>query len=246
VAKQPNFILFITDQHHADFLGCNGHSLVKTPNIDEIAAAGMSFDRFYVSSPVCMPNRASLMTGRMPSVHGVRSNGIPLSMEAVTLVDLLRDAGYATGLIGKSHLQNFTGRAPLSPNSNPAEGSTPPLPENARALRHDNKAPVYNQESPTFWSDPSNRVETPFYGFDHVEPVTGHGDGVGGDYARWLTERHPAPGSLIGVENQLPHDYICPRRSGPRTPRNYTPAIISASGPAPSSPSNPPRISRFS
>ena len=44
----------------------------------------------------------------MPSVHDVRSNGIPLSMEAVTFVDLLRDAGYRTALVGKSHLQNFT------------------------------------------------------------------------------------------------------------------------------------------
>ena len=211
MAKRPNFILLITDQHHADFLGCNGHSLVRTPNIDEIAAAGVSFDRFYVSSPVCMPNRASLMTGRMPSVHGVRSNGIPLSVDSVTFVDLLRDAGYATGLIGKSHLQNFTGRAPLNPGSDPAEGSTAPLPKNARALRHDNKAPVYEQESPAFWSDSSNNIETPFYGFDHVELVTGHGDGVGGDYARWLAERHPDPASLIGAENQLPHDYTCPQ-----------------------------------
>ena len=62
--KQPNFILFMTDQHHSDFLGCYSHLLVKTPNIDKMAANGVSFDRFYVSSPVCMQKRASLMTGR--------------------------------------------------------------------------------------------------------------------------------------------------------------------------------------
>ena len=211
MTRRPNFILFITDQHHADFLGCQGHPIVRSPNIDAIAAGGVSFDRFYVSSPVCMPNRASLMTGRMPSVHGVRSNGIPLSTDAVTFVDLLRDAGYATGLIGKSHLRNFTGRAPLTPGAGPIEGLLPPSPDNARALRHNNKAPVYEQESPAFWSDPTRRLETPFYGFDHVELVTGHGDGVGGDYARWLAERHPDPASLIGTENQLPHDYTCPQ-----------------------------------
>ena len=60
-----------------------------------------------------MPNRASLMTGRMPSLHGVRSNGIPLSKKTVTFVELLRDAGYRTALIGKSHLQNFTAYAPI-------------------------------------------------------------------------------------------------------------------------------------
>ena len=107
-SSRPNFLLFITDQHRADFLGCYGHPVLRTPHIDSIAARGTAFDRFYVASPVCQPNRASLMTGRMPSVHDVRSNGISLSMEAVTFVDLLRDAGYRTALIGKSHLQNFT------------------------------------------------------------------------------------------------------------------------------------------
>jgi arylsulfatase A-like enzyme len=98
--ERPNFILFITDQHRADFLGCYGHPVLRTPHIDSIAANGTMFRRFYVASPVCMPNRASLMTGRMPSAHGVRSNGIPLSMQAVTFVELLRDAGYRTALIG--------------------------------------------------------------------------------------------------------------------------------------------------
>ena len=108
ISSRPNFLLFITDQHRADFFGCYGHPVLRTPHIDSIAARGTAFDRFYVASPVCQPNRASLMTARMPSVHDVRSNGIPLSMEAVTFVDLLRDAGYRTALVGKSHLQNFT------------------------------------------------------------------------------------------------------------------------------------------
>ena len=101
-SSRPNFLLFITDQHRADFLGCYGHPVLRTPHIDSIAARGTAFDRFYVASPVCQPNRASLMTGRMPSVHDVRSNGIPLSMNAVTFVDLLRDAGYQTALVGKA------------------------------------------------------------------------------------------------------------------------------------------------
>ena len=87
-------------------------------------------------------------------------------------------------------------------------------------MRQDNKAPVYDQESPTFWSDPSNNVETPFYGFDHVVLVTGYGDGVGGDYASWLAERHPDPASLIGAENQLPHDYACPQAVRTRIPED--------------------------
>ncbi|MAU47657.1 MAG: hypothetical protein CMP09_23160 [Yangia sp.] len=72
--------------------------------IEALAEGGLAFDRFHVTSPVCMPNRASLRTCRMPSGHGVRFNGIPLSKRNVTFVELLRDAGYATALISKSHL----------------------------------------------------------------------------------------------------------------------------------------------
>src|ERR1700716_1869010 len=100
-SSRPNFLLFITDQHRADFLGCYGHPVLRTPHIDSIAARGTAFDRFYVASPVCMPNRASLMTGRMPSVHGVRSNGIPLSLLANTFVDALSAARYAAALAAK-------------------------------------------------------------------------------------------------------------------------------------------------
>ncbi len=65
--KRLNFILFITDQHRADSLGCYGHRIVKTPNIDAMAERGVAFDKYFVASPVCMPNRASLMNCRMQS-----------------------------------------------------------------------------------------------------------------------------------------------------------------------------------
>src|SRR5260370_40952517 len=104
---RPNILLFITDQHRADYLGCSGHPVLKTPHIDSIAAHGTFFERFYVATPVCMPNRSTLMTGRMPSVHGVRSNGSPLSLLSNTFVDALHAARYATALDGKSPLQKF-------------------------------------------------------------------------------------------------------------------------------------------
>mgnify|MGYP003694207253 CR=1 FL=1 len=74
---------------------------------------GRVSERFYVATPICMPNRATLMTGRMPSLHGARQNGIPLSLTATTFVDIMRAAGYNTALIGKCHLQSINGNPPV-------------------------------------------------------------------------------------------------------------------------------------
>ena len=115
MTKRPNFLLFITDQHRADHLGCYGNRVVRTPNIDRVAAAGCRFDRFYVANPICMPNRASMLTGRLPSVHGARHNGIPLPLTETTFVEVLARQGWRTALVGKSHLQNMSGLGPCWP-----------------------------------------------------------------------------------------------------------------------------------
>jgi arylsulfatase A-like enzyme len=210
-SSRPNFLFFITDQHRADFLGCYGHPVLRTPHIDSIAARGTAFDRFYVASPVCQPNRASLMTGRMPSVHDVRSNGISLSMDAVTFVDLLRDAGYRTALIGKSHLQNFTPHAPIVKRPAPRQGFHEPKPALRQALREHLDEPKYEQETPEYWKQPGAQVQTPFYGFEHVTLVRAHGDEAGADYDRWLDARDPKARKLLGPANSLPHDYKVPQ-----------------------------------
>ncbi|MEM8731882.1 MAG: sulfatase-like hydrolase/transferase [Pseudomonadota bacterium] len=206
MSKRPNFILFMTDQHRADFLGCTGHSVLKTPHIDDLADHGTLWTRFYVSSPVCMPNRASFMTCRMPASHGVRANGIPLDARNVTFVDLLRDAGYKTALIGKSHLQTFSGR-PAShepPQTRPGfHRASGPL---AQAVRHD--LATYLAEDP---NQDSYDTPLPFYGFDHVELVTRHGDQCLGTYRNWVLAQDPDVDRLLGRANQLPHDYVCPQ-----------------------------------
>lgn len=211
MSKRPNFILFITDQHRADFLGCYGHPVLKTPNIDRLAENGVAFDKFYVASPVCMPNRASLMTCRMPSSHGVRMNGQPLSRRNVTFVELLRDAGYDTALIGKSHLQTLSGLPPMIRAPEARAGYHQAQGELREALRHDLSTPGYKLEEPCFWENGLPAFPTPFYGFDHVELVIGHGDDIGGHYRDWLYRKEPGADALIGPKNQLPHDYVCPQ-----------------------------------
>ncbi|MEE4201316.1 sulfatase-like hydrolase/transferase [Erythrobacter sp.] len=103
--SRPNILVIMTDQHRADHTGFGGNRIVRTPNLDALASRGMVFDRAYVANPICMPNRATLMTGRMPSDHGVRFNGLSLDWGANTYARVAREAGYRTAMIGKSHLQ---------------------------------------------------------------------------------------------------------------------------------------------
>ncbi|WP_407495664.1 sulfatase [Pseudooceanicola sp. MF1-13] len=201
MSRQPNILYIMTDQLRADCLGCYGHPLIKTPNIDRLAAQGARFDRFYVATPVCMPNRASIMTSRMPSGHRGRFNGIGLDVDEVTFVDVLRDAGYATAHFGKSHLQNFS-TVPAGMHHEP-QGRRP-LPHDLQSARRRHEGPEYAQELPTSWEDPDHRVRTPFYGFDHVDLATYHGDAIGGDYERWLRTRVNDLDALRGPENGLP------------------------------------------
>lgn len=209
MSDKPNFLFIITDQQRADYLSCMGHPVLRTPNIDTIAACGTRFNRFYVANPVCMPNRATLMTGRMPSAHGVRSNGIPLSIRSNTFVDMLRLNGYDTALIGKSHLQNFTDLPAAQ------ERPTSPFPAPtgiwSEALRPDAPGEAYHNEAPATWNDDTFELPTPFYGFDYTRLCTLHGDRVGGDYSRWLRSQGVDATTLVGPKNALAHNYACPQ-----------------------------------
>lgn len=208
MTKRPNFLFIITDQHRADHLGCGGNKIVQTPNIDGIAARGKRWDRFYVANPICMPNRASIMTGRMCSAHGARHNGIPLSKDHTTFVELLRDAGYRTGLIGKSHLQSFTG-LPATNKYIPAEGLEAPSPHLRDAIKNNRHTPDYDLEVLPKWDRPlQDRIDDDFYGFEHVEVAADHADRASGDYVLWAREQRDDFDQLVGPENALADNRI--------------------------------------
>ncbi len=201
---QPNFLFFCTDQHRADYLGCTGHPVLKTPHIDGIAGRGVRFERAHVASPVCMPNRASLLTGRYPTAHGLRRNGLALSLRANTFLDVLRAGGYRTAMIGKSHIQ------PMTEKPDYAAGKMQPNGPIVEAWKDDGGD--YAQEEPSRWQgNAAYALSLPYYGFDHVDMVTLHGDHCGGHYYQWLRAQTPDADRLRDRANQLDHDYVCPQ-----------------------------------
>ncbi len=111
--NRPNVVFILTDDQGPWAAGCCGNPEMRTPNIDRLAARGVRFENFFCTSPVCSPARASLMTGRIPSQHGVHDwiragNVAPDAakyLEGLTCyTDVLAENGYVCGLSGKWHL----------------------------------------------------------------------------------------------------------------------------------------------
>ena len=104
--RKPNIVFVITDDQGYGDLSCHGNPVLKTPNIDALHAASARFTDFLVS-PTCAPTRSALMTGRHEFANGVTHTILErerLALDAVTLPQLLKTAGYATGIFGKWHL----------------------------------------------------------------------------------------------------------------------------------------------
>lgn len=219
--QRPSYVLFLTDQQRYDHLGCNGHPVLRTPNIDQMAREGVNFGRFYVASPVCMPNRASLMTCRMPSSHGVRSLGIPLPKDQVTFVELMAAAGYDTALIGKSHLQTVTDWPVQVEPPVYREGFTAPPPELAVAKRTALDTPEYHYERQAYWNRPGPYVPRPFYGFQDYISVLRHGFNTGGDHEQYLKDQAPEVAAERSRAYQFPHDYSVPQAIRTKIPEEH-------------------------
>jgi choline-sulfatase len=105
---RPNIVLIITDQQHSGMMSCAGNTYLTTPAMDRLAARGVRFERAYATNPVCIPSRVSMMTGRMPSHFGMRSNDegrnqAPESALKQSMGWIFRNAGYATAYGGKTH-----------------------------------------------------------------------------------------------------------------------------------------------
>jgi len=157
-----NIVLIETDQQRRDSLGCYGNNVVRTPNIDGLAREGVTFECCSPANPICMPSRASMITGRWPRNHGVWCNGIRLDPRQPTLAGHLAEHGCETIGVGKFHYEPHGGSADYK-ESRAAWSAHPGL---------------------AGWHGP-------FYGFGDVEIAGGHGPAntMYGHYANWLRER---------------------------------------------------------
>lgn len=104
--QQPNVIFVITDDHGYSDLGAYGIADdIHTPNLDDLANNGALMTQGYVTAPQCSPSRAGVVTGRYQNRFGLEENGDkPLPLGEITIAERMRDAGYATGFVGKWHL----------------------------------------------------------------------------------------------------------------------------------------------
>lgn len=102
-AERPNILVIMSDQHSKHALGCYGNNIVRTPNLDRLAAGGMKFTDAYCPAPLCVPSRMSFMTSRTPTRNRVWDNLHILSSGIPTWAHVLGAAGYETSLIGRMH-----------------------------------------------------------------------------------------------------------------------------------------------
>lgn len=187
-SSRPNLLLITTDQQRADSLGAYGNQVCRTPALDRLARDGVTLDRAYVANPICMPSRASLLTGLLPHRHGVWANGVPLPEGTRTLAHDLGDAGYRTALIGKAHLSPHGGRTSL-------EG-----------------AQRWREEEDRFRS-----WHGPYFGFEYVELGLRHSM-ADGHYGFWLRDLDSGAAELCGLAGAEPSPTGAPDSGRSRLP----------------------------
>lgn len=176
-SQRPNIVYVTTDQQHWNTIRALGNPHIHTPNMDRMVSEGVTFNRAYVTNPVCTPSRATMITGEYPSRHKSWHVGVGLETDRPTLGDVLTAGGYDTGLFGKAHFQ---------PCEGPGLFESPPN--------------IYDRD---FWRN----FQGPYYGFEEVAMVHGHSDSPishGMHYGAWLVDQGIDPARYYGTEIHRP------------------------------------------
>lgn len=114
---QPNVLFVFSDQHRWCDLGCYGNQVVQTPHLDRFAAEGRLVEGCLANSPLCVPSRGSLLTGRYPLGHRAIANDLPVDASLSSVASVLREAGYRTGYFGKWHLGGVPRKQAIAPEA---------------------------------------------------------------------------------------------------------------------------------
>lgn len=103
-ARKRNLVFILSDDHRYDVMSCAGHPFVRTPHLDRLARGGVLLNNAFVTTALCSPSRASILTGQYVHAHGVTDNVTPLPPGLMTFPQVLQKHGYRTGLVGKWHM----------------------------------------------------------------------------------------------------------------------------------------------
>ena len=213
-AGRPNIIFVLADDLGWSEPGCYGNTFNETPHLDQLAAQGMRFTQAYAAAPVCSPYRAAFLTGQHPARVGIvdylRPNSAnALSTDHVTLPELLQQAGYATGMIGKWHLSGY--------KSHDAEHEITPLDhgfdwniarERKGVSNGVNFWPYEDRRTKTRWLDlPTNRLGEDEFLVDRMNLEAVNFVERNKDQPFFLFLSHYAPHSIVHGKPQLVQKY---------------------------------------
>lgn len=216
--EHPNLLMIMADQWRGDCLGCDGHPVVKTPNLDRLAREGARFTHAYSSTPTCTPARAGLLTGLSPWNHGMLGYGRVSRQYPLTKPQALRDAGYYTLSIGKNHFtpqRNLHGyHRVILDESGRAE--SPDFLSDYRAWFHSQAPSLNPDETGIGWNDYRAK---PYVLPEHLHPTVWTAD-VATNFLK--TYKRPEP-FYLKVSFARPHS---PYDPPPRFHRMYEEAAI--------------------
>ena len=195
--NRPNILLFMSDNQSADFIGCYGNYEVKTPNIDMLAQNGMRYSSAFCTNAMCSPCRASVLTGLMPSAHGIHNwlddnleSQWPDNWNAIGEFDnfpsKLKEAGYSNALIGKYHL----GKAWKSsdafdhwitfPHGHTKSFYKNKIIDNDKTYEHEGHSVEFFTDKTIEFIDDKKKSESPFFCFVPFNGPYGHWPSIKG------------------------------------------------------------------